>query len=989
MPVQSATGERNWSIEQLALDWDRLDSDATTFALANGFLGIRGAIDELPDQHASFLPDAFVRRPIRYHESFPGFATSTDTRLAGPGVTLIRILLDDDAMDFTSAQVLAFQRTLDLAGGALRRRTHWRLQDGRELLITAERIVPVGYDAVCASRISVQAVNFAATVTVECPVVAPVAGYGTTDPDDPRINARTAMTAATQSASALGRMAVFVPSEGGRPSVTVVQKLATTAGDVNGDLSLSAALSAGMAITFDRFVALGVGEPDCAPVSVFSALNVAAKAGFDELRAGQANGVAAFNHGSALTVGEERMDRALKFNLFHLFQSASRDPRFGVAAKGLTGEGYEGHYFWDTEVFVAPVLALLQPESCRNLILYRCGKLDDARANARAVGHARGALFPWRTIAGRECSAHYPTGAAQYHVNAAIAYAVEQYEHATGDVALVDDHAAEALFETARLWFDLGHFSDRRGGAFLIHGVTGPDEYTALVDNDFYTNAMARRHLRYAIATAQRMARDNAQRFAELSASIGLAEAEIADWERAATMMWLPVDARTGVHPQDDTFLDKPRYKADVHDAAHGPMLLRVHPMVLFRHQLCKQGDVIQAHCVSGGPVARAQLERDLAYYEPLTTHDSTLSSAAFATIAARIGRDDKALSYHRAGALVDLEDRHGNTAHGAHMAAMAGSWLTLAQGWAGLDTDGGVLRFAPRCPPAWPQYSFRLRWRGSLIEIEITADATRYRLIEGRPVALLDHGRKVMLDADEVAIGQPSLKGVIFDLDGVLTDTAEAHFQAWDRLAREEGISFDRHANEALKGVDRAGSLRLILENASQRVSDAEFAEMLARKNRYYRESLSALGPGDLLPGARTLIEECLRAGMRVGLASASRNAPDIIERLGIGAMFDHITDPGAVANGKPAPDIFIATAQALGLEPHACVGIEDAAAGIAAIRAAGMAAIGIGDSTILAGADLVVPSIAALTVDGLHSLAATYVATPRNTHGQGGEKK
>lgn len=604
------------------------------------------------------------------------------------------------------------------------------------------------------------------------------------------------------------------------------------------------------------------------------------------------------------------------------------------------------------------------PELARQSLAWRIGHLGQARANARAIGHPRGALYPWRTIAGDECSAHYPTGSAQYHVNAAIAYALEVYLLASGDTTILAEGGAELLAETARLWFDLGHFSDRRGGAFLIHGVTGPDEYTALVDNDFYTNAMARRHLLFAADAVENLAVSDPGAHRQLVQQLGLSGAELLDWRRAAERMWLPVDAALGVHPQDDTFLDKPLFPGLPDDPGHRPLLMRVHPMVLYRHRLTKQGDVLQAHLTAGLDVNLAQIGRDFAYYEPLTTHDSTLSMTAFASCAAWLGDDAKCIDYWRQTALVDLGNLHGNSDHGLHMAAMAGSWLVLAQGWARLRFDDEHLRFAPRCPDGWERLSLRLRWQGSLVELTVTPAAATYRLLDGPPLTLFDHGRAIALDTAAQTIARPGIDGVIFDLDGVLTDTAENHYQAWKRLADEHGIPFDREINEGLKGVDRPNSLRCILDAAGAQVDAPTFAAMLAQKNAYYVESIANFSPASLFPGALPLLVACRQAGLKIGLASASRNAAVLVERMGITRLFDHITDSATITRGKPDPEIFLETARALGVAPKSCLGIEDASAGIEAIRSAGMVAFGVGPENLLPNADRVFPDIASIAL-------------------------
>ena len=933
--------EPGYRIAQSAFISARLAADATTFALANGRLGVRGAVEELGDHHASFLAGVHVRQPLSYHESFPGFAEGSDTRLTGPAITRMTVDIDGAPVDFINAAIHRFERELDVRAGLLRRVTRWGLGGGRSLEIVAERIVPIGGDPLCAARISVTPTGFAPRLGLGFPL-------GESDQPrpaqgDPRISARG--HAALASTHALGRAlrANFVAQGGDARTLHVEQRLH---GESSAD-RVERVLADGETLMVDRFVALAAGDEQ-APTAM---LEAAEAMGFDKLRQQQADVCAQFWRDADIAIdGDDDLTRALRFNLFHVFQSASRDGDVSVAAKGLTGEGYEGQYFWDTETFVLPLLAQTRPELARNILTYRIAKLDDARAHATAIGHRRGALYPWRTIGGRESSAHYPTGSAQYHINAAIAQAFETYVAATGDETILADGGAELIFETARLWIDIGHFSERRGGAFLVHGVTGPDEYSALVDNDFYTNATAQRHLRH----AARLARTRG----------GVDAREIVAWERAAELMWLPLDRALGVHPQDDGFLDKPLLPEELRQDRQGPLLLHMHPMQLFRHRLCKQGDVIQAYASGALVASRAQMRRDFAYYEPLTTHDSTLSAAAFAIVAARAGLEDKALRYLAETAFVDLENRHGNSDHGVHMAAMAGSWLALVQGWAGMRTDRDIPAFAPACPAAWNAYRFTASWNGSRFETAVDRHGTQYRLIDGPVFDLEDHGRPLTITRAGVTIARPQIEAVIFDLDGVLTDTAEAHFAAWNRLCVEERIPFDREINERLKGVDRAGSLRLILDAAGLQIDEACFDDWLRRKNGFYRDSIADFTPAHLFPGVRALLEDCLTAGLQLGLASASRNAAELVERLGIAGLFDHIADASAVARGKPAPDIFLATAAAMGVAPERCIGVEDAAAGIVAIRAAGMRAIGVGDPAVLSGAEHIVSATSQLTV-------------------------
>lgn len=954
-----------WLIVEPTGDHDGDGHFGSLHALANGLLGVRGGMAELQSGHATILARSWVSNALSYHERFPGFAEATDTRPLGPGITGIRIALDGAPVEFETAEALETRAALCLKTATLDHRARWRLPDGRELAIETRRFVPRGESALCVQRIGVSPLNFSGAITVECPIE--MAGQKGGDAADPRISARSNFFARSLATDDKAQVARFEAGVDGEASLTVFQQLTSA-----NHAAVTETVSAGQWLTIDRFVVLSADGDDAGSLA---SLAGAASAGFDSLHAQHRRDLDDFWRETALSLPDDpELERALRFNLLQLFLSASRTGEVGTAAKGLSGEGYEGHAFWDSEVFVLPVLALTRPELARNGIAWRIARIDHARAHARAIGHPRGALFPWRTIGGAECSAHYPTGSAQYHVNAAVAYALEIYLAASGDTSILAQGGAELLVETARLWRDVGHFSERRGGAFLIHGVTGPDEYTALVDNDFYTNAMARRHLLFAARIIRDLAAGDPQAFAALTQATGLEASEVADWQRAAERMWLPVDDELGVHPQDDSFLDKPLYPAAARDGdGHTPLLMRVHPMVLYRHRLTKQGDVVQAHVTAGLDASLAQIRRDVDYYEPLTTHDSTLSMTAFATCAAWLGDDARALDYWRQTALVDLGNLHGNTGHGLHLAAMAGSWLVLAQGYAGLRLDDDRLRLAPRCPEGWSGYAFRLRWRGSLVEVAVTPHETRYSLLDGPALDLFDHGRAIALDSQPRVAAKPAVAAVIFDLDGVLTDTAEGHYRAWARLADEHGIAFDRTVNEGLKGVDRPSSLRRILSAAGREVDEPTFNAMLAQKNGYYVDSIKDFSPADLFDGVVPLLSACRRAGLKIGLASASRNAATLVDRLGIARWFDHVTDSATITRGKPDPEIFLETARALGVAPENCLGIEDAHAGITAIRGAGMMSFGVGSEKLLSEADRVFPATGSITLADIVAAGST----------------
>jgi len=995
-----------WRLTQTTWRSDTAARDETLFALANGAVGVRGGFEESASQtQDTFIAGVWERAPIHHHERHFGFARNTDTRIPVADATAIRIRLGSDYVDPVRGELLAFERTLDFRKGALFRSVTWRTAQGATVAVNAQRIVSLAHPGLVCIRWTLRSTDYAGAVAIESSICA--AGTAAAQSDDPRFGAGSGLTmqnmrciadadgawvAQRTRTSAIGVVCAQ------RHRVTGAAFASAMADTDNAKQIFAASLQPGDSITIEKYVAYAWTQPQGAETDVHlyanvdATLDAAIAAGFDALADAQARAFAEFWSGADLGVngGEagRRDEQALRFNLFHLFQAAGRDGSGGIAAKGLTGEGYEGHVFWDSETFVLPVFAFTMPALMKPSLVWRFRSLDAARAHAREMNHSRGALYPWRTIAGEECSAHYPSGSAQYHINAAVAFAVRLYVEASGDRQFLVAMGAEILVETARIWLQAGHFNPRRGGAFCINDVTGPDEYTALVDNNYYTNRMAQEHLRYAALTLRELAGNEPDSYAALAKKLDLTQAEIAEWSRAAETMYLPFDERLGIVAQDDTFLDKPMWDFAGTPAEKYPLLMHFHPLTLYRHQVCKQADALLALVLAGDNVEVAGKGRSFDYYEAITVHDSTLSASTFAVLAAELGYADKAQRYFRETLRVDLDDLHSNTGHGAHMAAMAGSWLALAWGFGGLrvkrdsTTHPAELAFDPILPPAWPGYRFGVVWQGRRLAVAVDAAGARYVLAEGASLSILHAGERLTLEAgaplsrplrthaasaraqSRVAFPQP-FKALIFDLDGVLADTAHQHQAAWKRLAAELGLPWDESIGEKLKGVDRATSLEIVLGASAGRYTNAQKQEFADRKNGYYRSAIATLSAKDLLPGARETLRAARAAGLKIALASASRSAKELVERMGIADLLDQIVDAAAVVRAKPDPEIFQRAAAALGVDPAACLGIEDAQAGIAAIKSAGMAALGVGNAQVLKEADAVLPDLTSFELD------------------------
>jgi alpha,alpha-trehalose phosphorylase len=984
-----------WRLRQTACEPSQRARDESLFALANGSLGVRGGFEEDDSpSDGSFLAAVFEKNPIHYHERLSGFARSTDTRVPVAEGKGIALWLGDRRVHLDQAEWLQFERTLDLRRGALDRRLRIRTLEGHRIEIHAERVVPLSQPALLAIRFRVASLDYEGPLTL----VSFIEGgrQAVEQGDDPRIGVSggQGMETFALHADAHGAQLSQRASGSGielscgqthRFAADDLSFVESQTQDARVEQRFRASLRPGRAVTLEKFVVYAVdGDEARRGDRLRTALQEAAAAGFDKLAADQADALADFWRHAELSIdGDAATEQALRFNLFHLLQSAGRNGVDGTAAKGLTGEGYEGHCFWDTEAFVLPVMAFTAPEVARAMLLYRYRTLEAARAHAREMNHPIGALYPWRTIDGGEGSAHYPSGSAAYHINAAIAYGIGLYLESSDDLDFLDQAGAEMLFETARIWPQAGHFNPRRGGAFCIHEVTGPDEYTTLVNNNYYTNRMAQRHLRCAVAAWRWLSGERPQRMRELSERLQLEAQEVELWQRAADAMYLPYDQALGIFEQDDGFLDKPRWPFPLQRASgeHRPLLLDYHPLTLYRHQICKQADVVMSLVLAGEDIEPARKRRSFDYYEAVTTHDSTLSAPVFGILAGEVGHADKAWRYFHDSVRVDLDDLHRNTDHGVHMAAMAGSWLGLVQGFGGLRVRESQLHFAPSLPQAWNGYGFNLRWRGRSLRVDVSRAGATYALREGQPLTIHHAGRALELQSGQTralalesesstqrrsnAIFPRPCQALIFDLDGVLTDTAHSHYLAWKRLADEIDVPFDLQTNERLKGVDRAASLEIILESAAAPFTAEAKRALAERKNGYYVAEIENFGPQDLFPGVRELLEAARAAGLKLGLASASRNAPALLRKLGIEDRFDYIADAARIARAKPDPEIFLTVARELGVAPERCIGVEDAAAGIVAIHAAGMPAIGIGDAHALSQADAVLPDIAALQLE------------------------
>ncbi len=980
-----------WLVREPAFDPTFVDCQETIFALGNGYLGLRGNFEEglYNGIVGTYVNGFFEEVPIVYPEPAYGYARNRQVMLNVADVKPMRLFVNDEVFDLRTGTIESYERTLDLRSATLCRDVRWVSPAGVSVHLKTNRLVSLARREIAALQLRVK-VDRAARIRVESLVDATPTNQ--TTEDDPRFGTRLdgrpltpvhwaaddsgAGVVVQQTRNSGGRVAVAVEHAwSGMPDPPTTRGEASDSGvrcsfatePVPGEWTTVTKFAAYTTTTASTPVASTDGQKAWLIERSRQAAAAARRVGFEALLAEQKAELEQFWAVADVEIdGDEALQQGIRFNLLSLLQSAPRDGNTSICAKGLTGEGYEGHYFWDTETYAVPFFTHACPAIARSLLQFRLRTMDKARARARELGHA-GVLFPWRTIAGEETSPYFPAGTAQYHINADIAFALGEYLETTGDHRLLSEGGAELLFETARFWMSLGAFIPDRDGPFCINEVTGPDEYTALVNNNLYTNLMAQWNLRYACSTARRLAAEDPAEFAALAPEIRPTEAELEEWTRAADRMRIPYDRDLGIHAQDDCFLSRARWDFENTPPENYPLLLHYHPLNVYRHQVLKQPDVVLAQVLLPDAFTLADKRRNFAYYDALTTGDSSLSPCIQSIAAAQLGETEKAYGYFIRTARMDLDNVGGNTAAGLHVAAMAGTWMSLAHGFAGMKRRGDRLAFEPSLPEHITALRMRVLMLGRLIGLTFSHLEARYELLTGEPIDVEHRGKVVRLEPGRpVAMDlRPVLEGVVFDLDGVIANSAEFHYLAWKKLADELGWPFDRTVNENLKGVGRLDSLGIILDHAGVAMDAAERERLADRKNEYFREMIETITPDDLLPGICDLMVELRAHGKKIAIASVSHNVWRIVDRLGIRPLVDAIVDPATLVKGKPDPEIFLRAAEMIDVPVANCAGIEDARAGIEAIKAHGMYAVGVGRD--LPGADWRVDDTSELTYEKL----------------------
>lgn len=723
-----------WQVRETRLDLNLLAQSESLFALSNGHIGLRGNLDEgepygLP---GTYLAGFFEVRPLPYAEAGYGYPEAGQTVVDVTNGKIMRLLVDDEPFDVRYGNLIEHERALDLRAGTLTRFAHWRSPAGKQVRVVSTRLVSFAHRGVAAIEYIVEAVDEFARVTVQSELVTNEDQPETSG--DPRVSAvlKHPLHAVHHENTDSGALLVHRTLGSGLMMAAAMDhdvevpgrvEVTTDSRDDLARTTIICGLRAGQKLRIVKYLGYGWSSLRSRPAlrdQAAGAITGARYSGWQGLLDSQRAYLDEFWDSADVEVeGDPDCQQAVRFGLFHVLQASARAERRAIAGKGLTGTGYDGHAFWDTEGFVLPVLTYTKPQAAADALRWRASTLDLARDRAQQLD-LQGASFPWRTIRGEECSAYWPAGTAAWHINADIAAAFERYRVVTGDGSLEQECGLAVLVDTARLWMSLGHHD--RHGVWHLDGVTGPDEYTAVVRDNVFTNLMAAHNLRVAV--------DACTRHPDASYSMGVTTEETAAWRDAADAAHIPYDDELGVHPQCQGFTTLAEWDFSANTSY--PLLLHEPYVRLYPAQVLKQADLVLAMQWQSHAFTPEQKARNVDYYERRTTRDSSLSACTQAVMCAEVGHLELAHDYAYEAALIDLRDLHQNTRDGLHMASLAGAWTALVAGFGGLRDDEGILSLDPHLPDGISCLRFRLRWKDFRLTVDAHHDTVTYTLRDG-----------------------------------------------------------------------------------------------------------------------------------------------------------------------------------------------------------------------------------------------------------------
>lgn len=917
----------------------------TVFTQSNGYLGIRGYEEEgvagAESDPMQFVAGYFDRSPV-----------TRNTMVNIPTIKRIRLMLNGEPLDTGTGTLRDFQRSLDMSCAVSERSFIWTSPQGRTTRISFVSYLSYTHHHLYLTEISVRPVNWSGPVGIED--VFDGAGL-TLDQKHFKITGHgdcgnghfcgirtlhskldAVLACAYETNLAAGR---FVQEESVRDKETVVKR---SSARIRRGQMFRLRRYAVVATGFDKEAGKAGSQP-----RALRYLREAMRRGWAGLRREQKTAWRAlWSQANVGIEGDPTREFQLRFSIFQMLQSyRPGDPRLSIGAKFLSGDHYSGHYFWDTDIFLTPFYLLTMPRAAQDLVEYRVRNIAGACLKARSKKF-KGAFYPWEACAldGREnCpkwwkdkAAHEPVyipcGDIELHINSAVAMSATNYLNLGGRPRPARLGIHRLLVEIARFWASRGTWEK---GRFSIKNVIGPDEYHEYVDDNAYTNHTARWCLRRALGLVESP---------KAATRLGVRPKEMAAWKAIVDGIELGHDAAWGILAQDRAFLrlqefDPSKFQPGV------PLFRQLSIHDIGKLQAVKQADVLALFHLLPFEYDLTLMQRCWDYYEPRTVHDSNLSAGSHAVVAALLRRREDFRNYYDKVLTLDIGGGSYNVEEGLHAANAGNAWASTVIGAAGIRWTDDTLCCAPQLLKEWKALSFSLTYRGRKLDFRIDRKAVTIRFGSGRAIRMIVAGRSVQVSSKAQTIRVPlDPLAVVFDLDGVLVDSAVCHYRAWKMIADELGIPFDEKTNDRLRGVSRRESLMVLLEGRPM-PDEAQIGDLMHRKNELYKQIVNEAGDTLLLPGVKPFLTRLKLAGVRLAVASSSKNTPALLRQAGLDRhYFDAIADGNDIRKSKPHPEVFLLAARRIGVKPSRCLCVEDAPAGIEAGRRAGMKTLGLG---------------------------------------------
>ena len=997
-----------WQVTEEEFKPETNELAESIFSLSNEYMGTRGTFEEgfagAQTLTGCYIGGIYVKEQQTYPWKRKAFPTFVNSMVNTVNWLEIQVAVGDETFSLPGAKTSGYQRSLDMRQGIVNRELVFETKAGAQTELSWERFVSHDDAHLGAIRLRVKAINHSLPITLSFAL-------------DGRKENRDFATSRTQTRRVQGaasaadtylvtniittgqytihRMRVDAPGDVS-PTYLAEEKRAT--------IIYQFIPKPGADYAFDKLVSVWTSRDAGHPHGLIPKheehteipaeqeqqltafllehsqchLAQCGVGSYETLRAAHSHRVSHLWDSCDIEIdGDPASQQGIRYCMFQMLSTyCGRDSFLNIGPKGYSGECYNGRTFWDTESYCLPFYLFNNPDAVKKLLEYRYNTLEPARAQAREFGY-RGAMFPFQTMDGTEDTAVWEYWIGEIHINSIIGYAIFVYTHVTGDKSYLHTHGIELLIELARFWSSRATFIPYRNG-YAINRVMGPNEFAQGVNNDWYTNYMAQWLLRY---TAQCVADMRTEAPALLDAAFERTQfdpAEMEHWSEVADKLILLYDASMDVFVENDIFLSlNPLAREELDRDRDYPIERKWTIDKVHSHQFTKQPDVLLAMFLMRDRFTPHEKRQNYRFYEQRCVHTSSLSPSIHSILACDVGRYNQAYDYYLWSSRLDLDNFNNNTEEGLHISSMSGTWLNIVCGFGGLVYTGPVLELGPILPPAWTGYRFKFVYRGRTIQVGVDTREVHLQLLAGEAVDVMLYGKPVTLTPSPIVAPlsptfrqRPQPKAILFDLDGVIVDTAHFHYLAWKEIAEQENIYFDAHINERLKGVSRQQSLAIILERASRSYSDEEMARLMEIKNNRYVAMLQTLTPENILPGIADFLDALRANGFKTAIVSASRNTNAILKRIGLEGRFDTIVTGDHTKKSKPDPEGMLLASELLGIAAESCVVIEDAAAGIEAAAGAGMRSIGIGDKTLLNRADYTLPSTRYLNLDGVRAL-------------------